>query len=46
MGKVKQIETKNGTYYFYNNTINIEELDSNLNRQKQTKNRQKTVQRY
>ena len=28
MGKVKQIEIKNATYYFYNN--NIEEFDSNL----------------
>ena len=30
MGKVKQIEIKNQTYYFYNNIINIEEFDSNL----------------
>ena len=30
MGKVKQIEIKNRTYYFYNNIINIEEVDSNL----------------
>ena len=30
MGKVKQIEIKNWTYYFYNNIINIEEFDSNL----------------
>ena len=30
MGKVKQIETKNRTYYFYNDIINIEGLDSNL----------------
>ena len=30
MGKVKQIEIKNQTYYFYNDIINIEEFDSNL----------------
>ena len=30
MGKVKQIEIKNGTYYFYNDTINIEEFNSNV----------------
>ena len=30
MGKLKQIEMKNRTYYFYNNIINIEEFDSNL----------------
>ena len=30
MGKVKQTETKNGTCYFYNDIINIEEFDSNL----------------
>ena len=30
MGKVKQIEIKNWTYYFYNDIINIEEFDSNL----------------
>ena len=30
MGKVKQIEIKNRTCYFYNDIINIEELDSNL----------------
>ena len=30
MGKVKQIEIKNRTYYFYNNIINIEEFNSNL----------------
>ena len=28
--KVKQIEIKNWTYYFYSNIINIEEFDSNL----------------
>ena len=26
----KQIEIKNRTYYFYNDTTNIEEFDSNL----------------
>ena len=30
MGKVKQIEIKNRTYYFYNVIINFEEFDSNL----------------
>ena len=29
MGKIKQIEIKNPTYYFYKN-INFEEFDSNL----------------
>ena len=28
--KIKQIEIKNRTYYFYNDIINIEEFDSNL----------------
>ena len=30
MGTVKQIDTKNRTYYFYNNMINIKKFDSNL----------------
>ena len=30
MGKRKQIEMKNRTYYFRNDKINIEEFDSNL----------------
>ena len=30
MGKVKQIEIKNRTYYFYNDMINIEAFRSNL----------------
>ena len=30
MIKVKQIEIKNRTYYFYNNIINIEEFKSSL----------------
>ena len=30
MGKVKQTEMKNRTYYFYNDVTNIEEFDSNL----------------
>ena len=30
MVKVKQIEIKNRTYYFYNNIINIEEFKSSL----------------
>ena len=29
MGKVKQIEIKNWTYYFHKNMINIKEFDSN-----------------
>ena len=30
MGKVKQIEVKNRTYYSYNDIISIEEFDSNV----------------
>ena len=30
MEKVKQIEIKNPTYYFYNDIINIEEFHSSL----------------
>ena len=30
MGKVKQIDIKNRTYYFYNGITNIEEFDPNL----------------
>ena len=30
MGKVKQMEIKNRTCYFYNDTINIEEFNSNV----------------
>ena len=30
MGKVKQIEIKNWTYYFNNDIINVEDFDSNL----------------
>ena len=30
MRKVKQIDIKNQTYYFYNNMINIEEFNSSL----------------
>ena len=30
MGEVKQIDIKNQTYYFYNDTIDIENFDSNL----------------
>ena len=30
MEKIKQIEIKKRTYYFYNDIINIEEFDSNL----------------
>ena len=41
MGTVKQIEIKHQTYYFYNDTINIEEFDSNL-----LKTGKKVVQRY
>ena len=29
MGNIKQINTKNCTYYFFNDTINIKEFDSN-----------------
>ena len=30
MGKVKQIEIRNRTYYFYNDMINLEDFESNL----------------
>ena len=30
MGKVKQIEIKNRTYYFYNHIINLKSFESNL----------------
>ena len=30
MGKVKQIEIKNWSFYFYNDIGNIEEFNSNL----------------
>ena len=30
MGKVKQIEIKNRTYYLYNDIINIEEFNSSF----------------
>ena len=30
MGKVKQIEIKNQTYYFYNDMINLKDFESNL----------------
>ena len=30
MGKVKQINIKNWTYYFYNNHINLKDFDERL----------------
>ena len=30
MGKVKQIEIKNWTYYFYNDKINLKNFEQNL----------------
>ena len=30
MGAVKQIDIKNRTYYFYNDKINIKDVESNL----------------
>ena len=30
MGQVKEINTKNCTYYFFNDMINIEDFDPNL----------------
>ena len=30
MGKVKQINIKNQTYYFYNNQINLKDFDAKL----------------
>ena len=41
MGKDKQIEMKNRTYYLYNDIINIEEFNSSL-----LKIEKKIVQRY
>ena len=40
MGEVKQIEIKNGTYYFYND-INFKKFESNL-----LKIDKKTLQRH
>ena len=30
MGQIKEISIKNRTYYFFNDTINIEEFDTEL----------------
>ena len=30
MGKVKQIDIKNQTYYFYNDMVNLKNFESNL----------------
>ena len=30
MGEVKQINIKNGTYYFYNDQINLNDFDASL----------------
>ena len=30
MGKIKQINIKNGTYYFYNDQINLKDFDARL----------------
>ena len=30
MGEIKQIEIKNRTYYFYNDTINLKDFESHL----------------
>ena len=30
MGKVKQIDIKNRTYYFYNDRINLKDFDARL----------------
>ena len=30
MGEVKQINIKNGTYYFYNDQINLKDFDARL----------------
>ena len=30
MGEVKQVNIKNWTYYFYNNTIDIKHFDASL----------------
>ena len=33
MGNIKQINIKNRTYYFYNDTINIKDFESSLLKQ-------------
>ena len=30
MGKIRQINIKNRTYYFYNDQVNLKDFDSNL----------------
>ena len=30
MGKIRQVNIKNRTYYFYNDQINLKELDANI----------------
>ena len=30
MGEIKQINIKNGTYYFYNDQINLKDFDAKL----------------
>ena len=30
MGKIKQINIKNGTYYFYNDQIDLKDFDARL----------------
>ena len=41
MREVKQISIENGTYYFFNNIINLKNSESNF-----VKNRQKIVQKH
>ena len=41
MGEVKQINIKNRTYYFYNDMINIKNLEPKF-----LKNRQKIIQKH
>ena len=41
MGEVKQINIKNGKYYFYKNMINLKNFESNL--LKQIKSHTKTL---
>ena len=41
MGNTKELSIKNQTYYFFDDMMNIEDVDPNL-----LKNRQKVTQKY
>ena len=47
MGEIKQISIKNRTYYFYNNMINLENVESTLIKiDKKNKKKKKPLQRH